>query len=84
MRTNEIVKQQCDATLRIAESIAHTIEQDKECRKLITQEYISLINRLVAERDSLIREVEKLTEMLSYMQSIICNNIKPTNNINIK
>lgn len=66
MRSNEIIRQQCDATIRIAESIAHTIEQDKECRKLITQEYISHINRLAAERDSLIREVEKLTEMLSY------------------
>lgn len=84
MRNNEIIRQQCDATIRIAECIAHTIEQDKECCKIITEEYISHINRLAAERDSLIREVEKLTEMLSYMQGIICSNIKPTNNINIK
>ena len=84
MRSNEIIRQQCDAAIRIAESIAHSIEQDKECRKIITEEYISHINRLAAERDSLIREVEKLTKMLSYMQGIICNNIKPTNNINIK
>ena len=84
MRSNEIIRQQCDAAIRIAESIALSIEQDKECRKIITEEYISHINRLAAERDSLIREVEKLTKMLSYMQGIICNNIKPTNNINIK
>lgn len=84
MKQYELTQQQCEATIRIAESIAQSIEQDKECRKIITEEYISHINRLTAERDTLIREVEKLTEMHSYMQSVICNNIKPTNNINIK
>ena len=84
MRSNEIIRQQCDATIRIAECIAHTIEQDKECRKIITEEYIAHINRLAAERDTLLREVERLTEMLSYMQNIIASSIKSGNTINVK
>lgn len=84
MNYYEITKRQCDATLKIAESIAHSIEQDKECRKIITEEYIAHINRLAAERDTLLREVERLTEMLSYMQSIIASSIKSGNTINVK
>lgn len=84
MNYYEITKRQCDATLNIAESIAHSIEQDKECRKIITEEYIAHINRLAAERDTLLREVERLTEMLSYMQNIIAISIKSGNTINVK
>ena len=84
MNYYEITKRQCDATLKIVESIAHSMEQDKECRKIIAKEYIAHINRLAAERDILLREVERLTEMLSYMQNIIASSIKPGNTINVK
>lgn len=84
MNYYEITKRQCDATLKIVESIAHSIEQDKECRKIITEEYILHINRLATERDALLKEVERLTEMLSYMQNIIANSIRSGNTINIK
>lgn len=84
MNYYEITKRQCDATLKIAESIARSIEQDKECRKIITEEYITHINKLATERDTLLREVERLTEMLAYMQNIIANSIRSGNTINIK
>lgn len=80
----KLQKRQCDATLKIAESIARSIEQDKECRKIITEEYITHINKLATERDTLLREVERLTEMLAYMQNIIANSIRSGNTINIK
>lgn len=84
MNYYEITKRQCDATLKIAESIARSIEQDKECRKIITEEYITHINKLATERDTLLREVERLTEMLAYTQNIIANSIRSGNTINIK
>lgn len=84
MNYYEITKRQCDATLKITESIARSIEQDKECRKIITEEYITHINKLATERDTLLREVERLTEMLAYMQNIIANSIRSGNTINIK
>lgn len=84
MNYYEITKRQCDATLNIAESIARSIEQDKECRKIIAEEYITHINKLATERDTLLREVERLTEMLAYMQNIIANSIRSGNTINIK
>lgn len=84
MNYYEITKRQCDATLKIVESIARSIEQDKECRKIITEEYITHINKLATERDTLLREVERLTEMLAYMQNIIANFIRSGNTINIK
>lgn len=84
MNYYEITKRQCDATLKIAESIARSIEQDKECRKIITEEYITHINKPATERDTLLRELERLTEMLAYMQNIIANSIRSGNTINIK
>lgn len=46
MNYYEITKRQCDATLKIVESIAHSMEQDKECRKIIAEEYIAHIKGL--------------------------------------
>ncbi len=40
MNYYEITKRQCDATLNIAEIIAHFIEQDKKLRKIITEDIL--------------------------------------------
>lgn len=72
------------SVLRIAESIARMLEQDKDNRKIIADEYINHINRLANERDALLREIERLTDIVQCLQQIVSSSIKPNTNINIK
>lgn len=75
---------QLDTSNRIMESMAKTIASNTECHRLITEEYASHIGKLSAERDFLLKQNQRLTDMVATLQQILIQSFKPNNTINIK
>lgn len=79
-----LAKRQIETSNKIAESLSMAMTADKELRTMITSEYIRHIDKISAERDQLLAEVKRLTEMLSCMQHLFADTMKSNNIINIK
>lgn len=80
----KLAREQIETSNRVMESIATAMAADKELRAVITSEYIRHIERIATERDQLLAEVTRLTDMLSCMQRMFAETIKSSNTINIK
>lgn len=84
MNIIELTQRQVEASNRIAEALAESMAQDKECRRLMTKVYIHQITQLTNERNTLLAEVDRLTGMLDCLQKILAESIKAQNVINVR